>query len=66
MKNPKTIALIILGALALNLLFQNMHRAVVRFLFWDVSMPLIILILVALLAGFVSGYLVGKIRSRND
>lgn len=65
MTNIRTIALVSLTAFVLILLFQNLQTAVVHFFFWDISMPLIILIFVVLLAAFTSGYLVAMIQSKK-
>lgn len=64
MKNPKTIAGLVIGLLFLIFLFQNMDYVPLRFYFWERSIPKIILIPVAILVGFVAGYVTAKIRGR--
>jgi uncharacterized integral membrane protein len=53
----KSILLIILAALALIVLLQNTDMVYLRFLFFSVGMPQIILTALLLLIGFFAGYL---------
>jgi len=57
---PKTITILILGALLLIILLQNTQVVSVRFLFWKLSMSRIILLPLILLFGFVGGFFVGR------
>ena len=61
MKNPKVIVGLVVGLLFVIFLFQNMDDIAMRLYFWQVSMPKIILVLLALLAGFAAGFVVAKI-----
>ncbi|WP_158212296.1 lipopolysaccharide assembly protein LapA domain-containing protein [Natranaerobius trueperi] len=54
---PKAIAIIVLIMLSLILLFQNTHTVELEILFWQVSAPLILLLLLCLIGGFLIGYL---------
>jgi uncharacterized integral membrane protein len=65
MKNARTIALISLAAFAILLSLQNLQAAIVHFLFWDMTLPLIVLIFIVLLAGFVAGYLFSVIQRKK-
>ncbi len=64
MKTPKAILGLVLGVLFLIFLFQNMDDVALRLFFWQVSMPKIILVPLAILVGFVAGFMVAKITGR--
>ena len=64
MKNPKVIAGLVVGVLFVIFLFQNMDDVALRVYFWQVSMPKIILVPLAILVGFVAGFVVAKITGR--
>mgnify|MGYP001281047205 CR=1 FL=1 len=61
MKNPKVIVGLVVGLLFVIFLFQNMDDVALRLYFWQVSTRKIILVLLALLAGFAAGFVVAKI-----
>jgi len=63
-KNPKTIAGLALGLLFVIFLFQNMDDVALRLYFWQVSMPKILLVPLAILVGFVGGFVLAKITGR--
>ena len=65
MKNPKVIAGLAVGILLVIFLFQNMDHVALRVYFWQVSMPKIILVPLAILVGFVAGFVVAKISGKN-
>lgn len=64
MKNFKVIAGLVVGVLFLIFLFQNMDDVTLRLYFWTVSMPKIILVPLAILVGFVAGFVLAKIRGK--
>ena len=64
MKNPKIIAGLVVGVLFVIFLFQNMDVVALRLYFWQVSMPKIILVPLAILVGFVAGFVLAKITAR--
>ncbi len=64
MKKPKVIAGLVLGLLFVIFLFQNMDDVALRLYFWQVSMPKIILMPLAVLVGFVGGFVLAKITGR--
>ena len=64
MKNPKVIAGLVVGVLFVIFLFQNMDEVALRVYFWQVSMPKVILVPLAILIGFVAGFVVAKITGR--
>ena len=64
MKKPKVIAGLVLGLLFVIFLFQNMEPVPLQFYFWQRSMPIIILISLSILVGFVAGFVVAKITGR--
>ena len=63
-KNPKVIAGLAVGVLFVIFLFQNMDDVALRVYFWQVSMPKIVLVPLAILVGFVAGFVVAKITGR--
>jgi uncharacterized integral membrane protein len=64
LKNPKVIAGLVLGLLFLIFLFQNMEEVTLHLYFWQMSMPKIILIPLAILVGFVAGFAVAKLTGK--
>jgi len=64
MKNPKVIVGLVVGVLFVIFLFQNMDDVALRLYFWQVSMPKIILVPLAVLVGFAAGFVVAKITGR--
>jgi len=63
-KNPKVIAGLVVGVLFVIFLFQNMDHVALRLYFWQVSMPKIILLPLAILVGFAAGFLLAKITGK--
>jgi uncharacterized integral membrane protein len=63
-KKPKVIAGLVLGLLFVIFLFQNMDDVALRLYFWQVSMPKIILVPLAVLIGFGAGFVLAKITGR--
>jgi uncharacterized integral membrane protein len=64
-RNPKTIAIVVIVVLFLIFLFQNTTVMTLRLYFWEVSMSQIILIPLILLVGFACGFAVGKLTRRK-
>jgi uncharacterized integral membrane protein len=64
-KNPKVIAGLVVGVLFVIFLFQNMDEVALRVYFWQVSMPKIILVPLAILIGFVAGFVAAKISGKG-
>ncbi|HYQ61243.1 MAG TPA: LapA family protein, partial [Desulfatiglandales bacterium] len=64
MKNPKVIAGLVVGVLFVIFLFQNMDDVALRVYFWQVSMPKIILVPLAILVGFVAGFVTAKVKGK--
>lgn len=62
---PKTIIILLLLLLSLVILIQNTQVVTLRVLFWQMSMPRILLIALLLFMGFVVGYLVAKVGRRS-
>jgi uncharacterized integral membrane protein len=62
---PKIITGLILGVLIIIILFQNTKTMELQLYFWTISMPKIILILLVLIIGFLSGYITAKIMSKK-
>ena len=61
MRPQKWVTLFVI-LIVILVMIQNMNGIPVNFLFWEIEIPAIILILVALLAGFTLGY-IAAIRS---
>ncbi len=61
----KTIIALILIALFLILLIQNVQLVTLRFLFWKISMSRIIFIPLILIIGFILGYIFAKARKQK-
>ena len=62
---PKIIVVLVIAALFLIFLIQNTQVVTLRLYFWEISMSQIILIPLAILAGFVFGFIVARV-SRKD
>ena len=65
MRNPKTIAIVVVVVLFLIFLFQNTSAVTLRLYFWEVSLSQIILVPLILLVGFACGFAVGKLTGRK-
>ena len=65
MRNPKTIAIVVVLVLFIIFLFQNTSVMTLRLYFWEVSMSQIILVPLILLVGFACGFAVGKLTGRK-
>ncbi|OHD65091.1 MAG: hypothetical protein A2176_02415 [Spirochaetes bacterium RBG_13_51_14] len=59
--NLKTIITIILVVLMTILAMQNIHSVAVKVFFWEMTFPLIILIVISLVIGFIAGYIATSI-----
>ena len=59
---PKLIAILIMAVLILVVLFQNLDKVTIKFLFWSPSMPLLALVVILLVVGFVMGLLTCALR----
>ncbi len=57
---PKTIVLLVILALILIVFIQNTEVVAFPILFWKISMPRIIFLLVMTAVGFIIGYTVGR------
>jgi uncharacterized integral membrane protein len=62
---PKVIVLIILFILFVILIVQNSEPIRVNVLFWNLMMSQVIIFFLILLLGFIGGYLVAKLETRN-
>lgn len=61
----KTIIAIILIAIFIILLIQNVNVVTLRFLFWKISMSRVIFIPLVLFIGFILGYLFAKTKKKK-
>lgn len=62
---PKVILALIILALAAVLLIQNTQVVTYRLYFWSVSVSQIILLPLAVLVGFIVGFLLAKMTGRG-
>lgn len=62
---PKVIVILVLVILFLIILAQNTHVTTLHLLFWSISMSQIILIALALVGGFILGYLTSMLTRKN-
>lgn len=60
--NKKWIVILVLIGLALILIFQNTQSVSLKFFFWSLVMPQVILVVTLLALGFVIGFLVAKMK----
>jgi uncharacterized integral membrane protein len=65
MMKPKLIVVLILIALFLVILIQNIHPVTLRLFFWKVGMSQIILIPITMGIGFVAGFIVAKVTGNK-
>jgi uncharacterized integral membrane protein len=61
----KIIALIVLVALLVILMFQNTQEVVFRLFFWRIAMSQIIFLPLAVLLGFFLGYAIGRVEKKR-
>ncbi len=57
---PKTITILLFALLSIIILIQNSKVVILRLLFWQITIPVIILILLVLIAGFVLGCVITR------
>jgi uncharacterized integral membrane protein len=63
---PKFIVVIVLIALFLIILIQNIQPVTLRLFFWKVGMSQIILIPLTMAIGFVIGFIVAKVIGNRN
>lgn len=63
--NKRLAVIIILAVLSLIVMIQNLDNTPIHFLFFSISMPLIVLIFLLLVVGFILGYAVGRSRGKE-
>jgi uncharacterized integral membrane protein len=57
----KTIVVLVLIGLFIIILVQNAQMVTLRFLFWEIGMSQIILLPLAMVIGFILGFIVTKV-----
>ena len=62
---PKVIIVLIIVALLLVFLIQNTQVITLHLYFWEISVSQIILIPLAILVGFVFGFIVAKMSGKG-
>lgn len=60
----KMIAIIIAAILVLIVLVQNTYNVNIHFLFWQISMPQVVLIFISVVLGVILGYGASLISKR--
>lgn len=67
---PQTIVSLVIGVLITILIIQNTHSVVLKIFFWQPEIPLIILIGIILIIGFIAGVFVksvaGAVSKKKD
>jgi uncharacterized integral membrane protein len=63
---PKIILIAVLLVLLGVLLIQNAQEVVFRVFFWQIRMSQVILVPLAVLGGFILGYIAAKIGKKRD
>jgi uncharacterized integral membrane protein len=61
----KVVAVLVPAVLVLIVLFQNLGKARLVVLFWELQVPLVALLLIALAVGAVGGALLAIMRRRR-
>ncbi len=61
----RPVILTILIVLAIILMIQNKASVSIQLLFWSVNMPRVLLIVIILLIGFASGYIVATMIAKK-
>ncbi len=64
--STKNIVIIVLAALFVLFVVQNTRTVEVQLLFWTVSMSRSLMLLAALLIGFIGGWLLGRKKRRKN
>ena len=62
---PKFIAAAVIAFLFLVFLIQNTQVVTLRLYFWEISMSQIILIPLAIIVGFVAGFIVARVAGKR-
>lgn len=65
MKDFKTVVIVVLIVLSVVIFIQNTDVVPLRFLFWELAVPRIILIPYIMVTGFILGYVVGTKRKKR-
>lgn len=62
---PKTIVLLVIAALFLIILLQNMDETSIQLLFWTIQIPLLIQLLASIFLGWVVGWFMHATYARG-
>ena len=62
---PKMITILVLVVLSLIIILQNTQPVPFKIFFWEPSVSKIVLIIISLLLGFVTGYIANQIGITN-
>jgi uncharacterized integral membrane protein len=65
MSHAKLIVALVIAVLILIVIFQNMDTVTARFLFFSVSMPMALAMIIDVAAGFIIGFLVALFYKRS-
>ena len=63
--NTKTVVVMIIAILLLIVIIQNTQAATLKFFFWKINLPRIIILAVTLIIGFVTGYVTAGLGTGN-
>ncbi|NIM65441.1 MAG: DUF1049 domain-containing protein [Candidatus Latescibacteria bacterium] len=61
----KLVVFLILAVLILIVILQNMENIAFQILFWEINMPVVILVLLSILVGFAFGLLAKRTSSKQ-
>jgi uncharacterized integral membrane protein len=60
----QTVVILVLAALLIIILIQNVEVVTLKFLFWEISMSRILFIPIIMVIGFILGFFAGKTRKK--
>ena len=65
MMTPKAWAILLISILILVVMLQNIESITIQILFWHFNIPLLLLILLVTVIGFVIGYFICSLLSKK-
>jgi len=65
MMKPKSLIILIISALILIVMLQNIEGVSIQLLFWQIDIPIILLILLTSVIGFIIGYFLSSISPKK-
>jgi uncharacterized integral membrane protein len=65
MMTPKAWTILVVSILILVVMLQNIRDVSVQILLWRIDIPLVLLILLAVIIGFIIGYFISSISPKK-